>query len=187
MTIEENFLYSARKQFEYYKSLAEKTIEQLPEAELFWKYNPDSNSIAVIVNHLSGNMRSRWTDFLTADGEKQWRERDREFEDVIKDKSDLLQRWTEGWHCLFLALDGIHTDNFETPIYIRNQAHTIMEAINRQLCHYAYHVGQIVMIGKMLKASKWQSLSVPRGKSDEFNQQKSAKGKHRGHFTDEFF
>lgn len=186
MTTEENYLESARKQFEYYKLLGEKTFEQLSEEELFWKYHPDSNSTAIIVNHMAGNMLSRWTDFLTSDGEKEWRDRDQEFEDSIQSKADMLHRWEEGWQCLFAALDSLNEGNFTTQVFIRNQTHSVTEAINRQLCHYAYHVGQIVLIGKMLKASQWQSLSVPRGKSGEYNQQKLAKGKHGGHFSDEF-
>lgn len=181
----ENYLQSIKKQFEYYKLLGEKTFAQLAEADLFWQYNPESNSIAIIVNHLWGNMRSRWTDFLTADGEKEWRNRDREFEDEIKSRGELLDKWNEGWACLFTALDTINAENFDTTVYIRNQGHSIVGAINRQLCHYAYHVGQIVLIGKMIKGAEWESLSIPKGRSAAFNREKFARGKHKGHFTDD--
>jgi hypothetical protein len=177
---------SVKKQFQYSKTLGEKTFSQLSDEELFWQYNEDCNSVAIIVNHLWGNMKSRWTDFLTSDGEKKWRARDLEFESVIQDRIELLQKWEEGWECLFTSLESITPDNVDTTIFIRNQGHTITEAINRQLCHYAYHVGQIVFLGKMIKGSKWKSLSIPKGKSDEFNQQKFAQDKRRGHFTDDF-
>ncbi|MCD8529231.1 MAG: DUF1572 domain-containing protein [Chitinophagales bacterium] len=173
------------KLFEYYKSLGEKTFEQVDEKELFWQFNEESNSIAVIVNHLQGNMKSRWTDFLTTDGEKEWRNRDQEFEDVIKDKETLLQKWNEGWECLFSALESVNESNIDTIVYIRNQAHTISDAVNRQLAHYAYHVGQIVLLGKMCAGNNWTSLSIPKGKSTDFNQNKMQAGKHSGHFTDD--
>jgi hypothetical protein len=177
--MEENYLHSAGKQFEYYKMLGEKTFDQLSEDELFWRYHPESNSIAVIVNHLWGNMKSRWTDFLTTDGEKEWRKRDLEFEDVIKTREKMLEKWEDGWDCLFQVLNAINKDNFNTEVYIRNQAHTITDAINRQMAHYAYHVGQIVIIGRMQKGNAWKSLSIPKGKSREFNKGKFSRGKHR--------
>ena len=179
------YLNSARKQFEYYKSVGEKTFDQLTESDLFWQYNEASNSIAVMVNHLSGNMKSRWTDFLNSDGEKEWRNRDSEFESVIKTKAELLEKWSEGWKCLFSALDTVTKENLETKVYIRNQEHSIIDAINRQVAHYAYHVGQIVYVGRMIKGSEWKSLTIPKGKSEEFNQEKFSKGKHKGHFSDD--
>ncbi len=179
------FLQSTTKQFEYYKVLGEKTIEQLDDQQLFWQYNDASNSIAIMVNHLWGNMMSRWTDFLNTDGEKPWRERDMEFESVIQTREQLWAKWNEGWACLFEALDSIHKDNFDQKIYIRNQEHTITDAINRQLAHYAYHVGQMVYVGRMLKGKDWTSLSIPKGKSAEFNRLKFDKGAHGGHFTDD--
>lgn len=185
MTTEQNYLQSIQKQFEFYKSLGEKTFDQLDEAHLFWQNNEASNSIAIIVNHIYGNMKSRWTDFLTADGEKEWRNRDLEFESVIKTKVELLQKWNEGWECLFNALNTINEENFDTEVYIRNQTHTIIEAINRQLAHYSYHLGQIVYIGRMIKDANWKSLSIPKGKSVDFNDAKFSKGKHGGHFTDD--
>jgi len=180
-----NYLQSIRKQFEYYKLLGERTFAQLSEKDLFWQFNDESNSIAIIVNHLHGNMMSRWTDFLTSDGEKQWRTRDLEFEDVIRSRSELEEKWNEGWKCLFKALDSVDEENFGTQVYIRNQGHTIVEAVNRQYAHYAYHIGQIVYIGRMLKAQDWKSLSIPKGKSTDYDSEKFSKDKHRAHFTDE--
>ncbi|MEQ9299229.1 MAG: DUF1572 family protein [Cyclobacteriaceae bacterium] len=182
--MEQDYLQSVIKQFEYYKALGEKTFDQLTEKELLWQYNEASNSIAIVANHLCGNMKSRWTDFLTTDGEKEWRERDAEFEQVIKTKEELLLRWNEGWGCVFGALDSINQDNFHTKVYIRNQEHSITEAINRQLAHYSYHIGQIVYIGRMIKGEDWKSLSIPKGDSSAFNKTKFSKGKHGGHFTD---
>lgn len=179
------YLKSVKKQFEYYKSVGEKTFNQLAESDLFWQYNEESNSIAIMVNHLWGNMKSRWTDFLTTDGEKDWRNRDLEFESVIKSRDELLVKWNEGWECLFDALSDINEQNFNTKVYIRNQEHSIIEAINRQLAHYAYHIGQIVYLGRMIRGSKWKSLTIPKGKSTEFNQAKFKKGKHSGHFSDD--
>lgn len=183
--MEIEYLYSVRKQFEYYKSLGEKTIEQLNDKDLFWQYNDQSNSIAITVNHLWGNMKSRWTDFLTSDGEKEWRNRDLEFEHEIKSKVELLSKWNDAWGCLFEALNSINKENFYNKVYIRNQEHSIIEAINRQLAHYSYHIGQIVYIGKMIKGSEWKSLTIPKGKSTEFNKGKFSKGKHKGHFSDD--
>lgn len=179
-----NDLQSIIKQFEYYKSLGEKTFAQVDDNDLFFAHNENSNSIAVTVNHISGNMLSRWTDFLTSDGEKEWRNRDQEFESVIKTRDELLQKWNEGWTCLFEALGSVNEENFDTTVYIRNQAHTIMDAALRQLAHYAYHIGQIVYVGRIL-AKDWNSLSIPKGESKEFNQAKFTKGKHDGHFTDD--
>jgi hypothetical protein len=184
--MQQDYLDSAQKQFAYYKLLGEKTMDQLTEQALFWQYNPESNSIAIIVNHITGNMKSRWTDFLTSDGEKEWRNREAEFEDLIKTQTQLLERWEEGWSCLFTALDSIRPENFDTLVYIRNQGHSIVEAINRQLAHYAYHIGQIVFLGKMLKGRDWQSLSIPKGESSQYNQGKFAQEKKRAHFTDEY-
>ena len=181
-----NYLESITKQFQYYKMLGDNTIAQLNDQELFWQYNPESNSIAIIVNHLWGNMLSRWTDFLTSDGEKEWRKRDQEFEDIIKTRAQLLEKWEAGWECLFQAIDSINETNFESTIYIRNQGHTIVEAINRQLAHYAYHIGQIVYLGRMQKGTHWESLSIPKGGSKAYNTEKFSQEKKQQHFTDEF-
>ena len=140
----ENYLSSVQKQFEYYKVLGEKTFVQLTDEELFWQYNEESNSIAIMVNHLWCNMMSRWTDFLNSDGEKEWRERDLEFESVIKTRDEMIEKWNAGWKCLFNALASVNQDNFETKILIRNQEHSIVDAVNSQLAHYSYQVGRIV-------------------------------------------
>ncbi|MGE8427989.1 MAG: DUF1572 domain-containing protein [Sphingobacterium sp.] len=184
--METGYLKSVIKQFEYYKMLGEKTIAQLPDDKLFWQYNSESNSIAIIVNHLHGNMMSRWTDFLTTDGEKESRNRDEEFEDHITTKDELQKRWNAGWYCFFNALQQLNENDLQQTIYIRNQGHTVMEAINRQLAHYPYHIGQIIYIGKMICNSNWQSLSIPKGNSKQFNNEKFAQEKHQQHFTDEF-
>ncbi len=130
-------------------------------------------------------MLSRWTDFLTLDGEKKWRERDLEFEDVLKTNEAIFEHWESGWKCLFKALENIDHANFHSIIYIRNQGHTIVEALNRQLAHYAYHIGQIVYIGKMIKESKWESLSIPKGTSEDYNLSQFSQSKKIEHFTDE--
>ena len=169
------YLDSVKKRFAYYKTLGEKTFEQLNDEQLFWQYNEDSNSIAIIVQHLAGNMLSSWTDFLTTDGEKQDRDRDVEFENHIKNRQELLTIWNKGWVCLFNALDSIKDDDWDAKIYIRNEPHTVVDAINRQLSHYPYHVGQIVFIGKMVAGRKWSSLSIPKGQSETFNSKKFGK------------
>jgi hypothetical protein len=181
-----DFLESAIKQFEYYKILGEKTFVQLPEEKLFWQFNEDSNSIATIVKHLSGNMLSRWTNFLTSDGEKEWRNRDSEFENNIFSRQELLNVWDEGWNCLFNTLNSLTQNDLTKEIYIRNQGHTVVEAINRQLAHYPYHVGQIVFIGKMVSNNTWISLSIPKGKSLSYNAEKFSNPKQRKNFTDEY-
>ncbi|MCX6205743.1 MAG: DUF1572 family protein [Bacteroidetes bacterium] len=163
------YLESAKQQFEYYKLLGEKTFNQLTDEQLFWQYNPASNSIGTIVKHLAGNMLSRWTDFLTTDGEKEWRNRETEFDNNINSRSELIDLWNQAWDCLFNALDSITEENKDTVIYIRTQGHSITEAINRQLAHYPYHIGQIVFIGVMLRNKDWESLSIPRGGSNNFN------------------
>ena len=171
------YLTSVKKEFEYYKLLGEKTFSQLNDENLFNKVNNESNSISSIVKHLSGNMVSRWTDFLTTDGEKEWRKREEEFDNDIKTREELLKIWEKGWSCLFNSLNSITDDELSKVIYIRNQGHTILEGINRQLSHYPYHIGQIVYIGKMLCDNSWVSLSIPKGSSNEYNQEKFSKPK----------
>ena len=180
-----NYLESVIKQFEYYKLLGDKTFAQIPEEKHFWQYNQDSNSIATIVKHLWGNMMSRWTDFLTTDGEKEWRDRDEEFENNLATKQEMIEKWNEGWKVFLEALKSLKAEDLEKVIYIRNQGHTVLEAINRQLAHYPYHVGQIVFIGKM-SSEKWDSLSIPKGNSKQYNGNKFSKPKAKGHFTDEY-
>ena len=152
--------------------LGEKTFEQLSEEQLFYMYNEDSNSIGIIVKHLHGNMLSRWTDFLTTDGEKPWRNRDSEFEDFVTTKKELISCWDEGWKCLFDALDMVKPEDLNKIVLIRNEEQTVTDAINRQIAHYSYHVGQIVSLAKELKGGGWISLSIPKNKSEEFNRQK---------------
>ncbi len=183
--MEKEYLESAIKQFAYYKQVGEKAMEQLPDEKLFWQYNEESNSISTIAKHLSGNMLSRWTDLLTSDGEKDWRDRDAEFENDIKTKEELLAKWKEGWQCLLDSLNQLKEGDLQKIIYIRNQGHTVMEAINRQLAHYPYHVGQIVYIAKMVADSNWKSMTIPRGNSQAFNAEKFSKEKSRQHFRDE--
>lgn len=180
------YLKSADRQFRYYKSLGEKAMEQLEEQQLFIQPNEDSNSIASVVKHMWGNMMSRWTDFLTTDGEKPWRERDAEFVNDIQSREAVMQYWEEGWNCLFNALGSISDNELGMIIYIRNEGHTVLEAINRQIAHYAYHVGQIVYAAKLYKKGEWDSLSIPRNKSADYNQQKFSEEKGNRHFTDEW-
>jgi len=181
-----SYLHSAIKLFLYYQDLGNKTFAQLDDAQLFWQANAESNSIALIVQHISGNMLSRWTDFLTSDGEKPWRNRDAEFELSIKNKLELIEIWNKGWQCLFTALDHIKETDMERTVYIRNQGHTVVEAINRQLAHYSYHIGQIVFIAKILLDDHWQTLSIARGNSTSYNNDKFNQEKSVQHFTDEF-
>ena len=185
MNTSEYYIESVKKQFLYYKTIAEKAIEQLEPEQLFYTYNEDTNSIAVIVKHLYGNMLSRWTDFFTSDGEKEWRNRDDEFENNRDTKEVLMQKWEEGWACLFNALNSITPQNLDSIIYIRNEGHTVVEAVNRQLAHYSYHVGQIVFYAKLLKKESWNSLSIPKNKSNDYNKEKFASDKVNRNFVDD--
>lgn len=178
-------LPSLIKLFEYYRSLGQKTIDQVPEQKLFWQYNDESNSIAIIIKHLHGNMLSRWTDFLQSDGEKEWRNRDGEFEGTITTRAELQLRYDEGWDCLFGAIKPLSKADLDRIVYIRNMGHTVVEAIHRQLGHYAYHIGQIVFIGKQIQDEKWESLSIPRNASKKYNEEKFAKDKSKKHFTED--
>ena len=184
-SIVENYLSNAKLQFEYYKKLGEQSIEQLALEELFWQYNEESNSIAIIIKHLRGNMLSRWTDFLTTDGEKESRKRDTEFELKESDRDRLMEMWEEGWKCLFDAIEGLDESNFGTKVYIRNVEHTVLEAINRQIAHISYHIGQIAYIGRMVKGSEWKSLSIPKGQSEQYFRERMAQGKRSVHFTED--
>ncbi|MCY4779253.1 DUF1572 family protein [Sphingobacterium sp. UT-1RO-CII-1] len=180
-----SYLKGVKKQFLYYKMLGEKAMEQLQEEQLFWQYNVESNSIAVLVNHIAGNMLSRFTDFLTLDGEKPWRNRDAEFSNQFQDKEEVMKHWNKGWSCLFTTLDNLKDSDLEKIIYIRNEGHTVVEAINRQLAHYSYHIGQLVFIAKMLKNEDWQTLSIERNKSADYNNLKFSKKKDIRYFTDD--
>lgn len=183
--IGENFIDSARKQFKYYRTLGDKTFDQLDEQDLFYKPDPESNSISIIVHHLSGNMLSRWSGFLIEDGEKTWRNRDKEFQEVLKSKAEVLEAWNNGWNCLMEVIDRLTSEDLLKITYIRNQGHTVIEAINRQLAHYPYHIGQILFLGKMIKKNKWQSLSIPKGKTLGFNAEMFSKPKEIKHYTDD--
>ena len=180
-----SYLESVKKQFLYYKMLGEKAFGQLESEQLFVSLNENTNSIAVIVKHLSGNMLSRWTDFLTTDGEKEWRNRDDEFEDTIQTKEELIAFWNKGWDCFLTTLESLETIHLSQIIYIRNEGHTVIEAINRQLAHYPYHIGQIVFYAKLLKKNEWDSLSIPKNKSNSYNADKFSKEKTIKNFTDE--
>ncbi|WP_149207929.1 DUF1572 family protein [Flavobacterium johnsoniae] len=185
MKTDESYLESIKKQFLYYKMLGEKAMDQLEPEQLFTAINEDTNSIAAIVKHISGNMLSRWTDFLTSDGEKEWRNRDAEFENDLQSKEEVLEIWNKGWNCLENALESLKPEQLSDIIYIRNEGHTVIEAINRQLAHYPYHVGQIVFYAKQLKKSSWESLSIPKNKSGNYNAEKFAKEKEIKNFTDD--
>jgi hypothetical protein len=179
------YIKSTKAVFQMYKALGEKAVAQIEDKDLFWQANDDSNSIATIIKHLHGNMLSRWTDFLTTDGEKPWRQRDSEFENNTQDRESILKEWEEGWQCLFNALDSVTDGNLEQIIYIRNEGHTVLEAINRQVAHYSYHIGQIVYIAKLHANNGWKSLSIPRNKSADYNADKFSKDRERKHYTDD--
>lgn len=179
------YLESVKKQFLYYKTIGEKAIDQIEPAQLFYALNEDTNSIATIIKHLSGNMLSRWTDFLTTDGEKEWRDRDSEFENEVACKEEILAVWNKGWECLLNGLNQLQPEDLSKIIYIRNEGHTAIEAINRQLAHYPYHIGQIVFYAKQLKNGNWKSLSIPRNESNTYNAEKFAKEKTIRNFTDD--
>lgn len=170
------YLKSLIKPIDKYRTLAENTFAQLSEEELFERLDKKGNSIAVLVQHLRGNMRSRWIDFLTTDGEKEWRQRDTEFENHIQSREDLLRKWQEGWDFLYSGLAQLQAKDLNKTVYIRNQPHSVYEAINLQLAHCAYHIGQIVLIGKTLRSDQWENLSIPKGKSEEYFRRKKDGG-----------
>ena len=182
--MEKKYLESTKKLFTYYKKLGDDAIAQVADEKLFFQPTEDSNSIAIIVQHIAGNMLSRWTDFLTTDGEKDWRNRDAEFETNITNRQEMLEYWNKGWNCLFDAINSLTETDLEKTIYIRNEGHTVVEAINRQLAHYPYHVGQIIFLAKMLSTNEWKSLSIPKNKSQDYNQDKFSKEKGDAFFTD---
>lgn len=163
------FLKTAVRRLKYYKDLGEKTFEQLSDADFHYQPNEESNSIAVIIQHMAGNMLSRWTNFLTEDGEKEWRQRDDEFEKHTYSKQQLLEQWEKGWDCFFNAVESLTKKDLKKTIYIRKEPLTVVDAINRQLAHYPYHVGQIVYIGRMIKNRDWKNLSIVKGQSQSYN------------------
>src|ERR1700740_2513974 len=160
--------------FHYYKKLGDRALAQCPDESLFTILDAESNSIAIIVKHLAGNMRSRWTDFLTSDGEKPDRQRDTEFEEPPRTRAELMELWERGWKLLFGALEPLDDANLAETITIRTEPHSVMQAINRQIAHYSYHVGQIVFLARHFAGEKWQSLTIPKKKSAEFNRQVAA-------------
>ena len=160
--------------FHYYKKLGDRALAQCPDESLFTILDAESNSIAIIVKHLAGNMRSRWTDFLTSDGEKPDRQRDTEFEEPPRTRAELMELWERGWKLLFGALEPLDDADLAKTITIRTEPHSVMQAINRQIAHYSYHVGQIVFLARHFAGEKWQSLTIPKKKSAEFNRQVAA-------------
>lgn len=158
-----------------YKKLAERAIEQVQDEDLFHVLDDEMNSIAILVKHMAGNMRSRFTDFLTSDGEKPDRNRDSEFLAPPASRTELMKMWEDGWDCVFRALEPLSEPDLSRTVAIRGEAHSVMQAINRQLAHYAYHSGQIVLLAKHFRSTQWKTLTVPRGKSEEFNQRVAAK------------
>ncbi|WP_257348440.1 DUF1572 domain-containing protein [Pseudalkalibacillus decolorationis] len=171
MNFENEYLKVVQERCKSIKSLGDKTVSQLSEDNIHWTLNDGSNSVAVIVKHLSGNMVSRWSDFLISDGEKPFRNREQEFEDNISSKQELINIWEKGWAVFFEALSDLGEQDLLKKVYIRGESHTALDAIERQVAHYAYHIGQIVYIGKQLKGEYWESLSIPKGKSEEYLQQ----------------
>jgi len=164
-----SYLEDSLTLFRYYKNLAERAMAQVSDEQLLKVLDSEMNSIALIVKHMAGNMRSRWTDFLTTDGEKPNRDRDTEFVNPPESRQATLAVWEEGWQCLFRALGPLSEEDLQRTVTIRGESHSVMQAINRQVAHYSYHCGQIVLLAKHFKNSEWQSLSVPRWKSAEFN------------------
>lgn len=169
-----SYLRDSLAVFRYYKTLAERAMAQVSDNQLFELLDPEMNSIALLVKHMAGNMRSRWTEFLTTDGEKPDRNRDSEFKDPAANRKALLKMWEQGWACVFQALEPLTDEDLARTITIRGEAHSVMQAINRQVAHYSYHCGQIVFLAKHLQSANWKSLSVPRGRSGDFNRKVAA-------------
>jgi len=168
-------LNSLLNQFRYYKTLGDKALARMDDEEIHWQPEPHANNIATIVKHMAGNMLSRWTDFLNTDGEKDWRNREAEFDDTLAAKTALMDYREKGWQCIFNALESLNDEDLTRTLYIRGEAHSVLEAIHRQLAHYAYHTGQIVFIAKTIKGADWESLSIPRHQSEPFNREKFKK------------
>lgn len=179
-----NKLDGINQLFKYYKSLTEKSIEQIPNEQVHESPKPGQNSIAILMKHLSGNMISRWTNFRSEDGEKPWRNRETEFIDDFESTEELMGYWEKGWGVLFDALESIEQDELDSIIYIRNDGHKLIEAIERHLAHVAYHTGQIVYLAKIFACDDWKSLSIPKGKTEEYNRKKFNREKGRRIYTD---
>jgi hypothetical protein len=165
-----SYLKDALSLMHYYKGLADRAITQVTDEQLYTTLDPEGNSIAIIVKHLAGNMLSRWTEFLTTDGEKPFRDRDGEFVDPPASRTELLDLWERGWACVFAAVEPLTEDDMPRTITIRGEAHSVTQAVNRQLCHYAYHTGQIVFIAKYFQSANWKTLTIPKNRSRMFNE-----------------
>ena len=176
MPTENNFIQSATRRFSDYKNLGEKTFEQLSETEMHYAPSEVCNNIAVIIQHLHGNMLSRWTNFLTEDGEKSWRDRDAEFEKKKLSQEELVTLWAEGWKVIFETLGSLTAEDLHKTITIRSEPHSVMDAIVRQIAHYSYHVGQIVLLGKLIKGTAWKTLSIAKKGSAAYNEKMMGKG-----------
>jgi hypothetical protein len=176
-TLGEIYLQSVIKRLQVYKELGDKTFAQLEEKDFHYQPNPESNSIGIIIRHISGNMISRFTNFLTEDGEKTWRNRDAEFEEQEYSKQQFIEIWEKGWAVLFESLGALSENDLTRIVYIRKEALPVVDAINRQLAHYPHHVGQIVYIGKLLKNDRWKSLSIPKGQSETINKKMAGDSK----------
>lgn len=179
MSLAKEFLQTSIRRLKYYKDLGDKTFEQLNDWDFHYQPNEESNSIAIIIRHMAGNMLSRWTNFLTEDGEKDWRNRDDEFEVQESSKKELLEEWQKGWACVFEALESLKKKDLKKTITIRQEPLSVVDAINRQLAHYPYHVGQIIHIAKTIKGKKWQNLSIPKGDSSKYNESNDIKDPSR--------
>lgn len=175
MSTAKDFLETAIKRLKYYKDLADKTFAQLQDADFHYQPNAASNSIAIIIQHMAGNMLSRWTNFLSEDGEKPWRQRDDEFEAHDYNREQLTELWEKGWACFLDTLQSLKKKDLKKTVHIRQEPLTVVDAINRQLAHYPYHVGQIVYIGRMIRIEDWKNLSIPKGGSQAYNQQADIK------------
>lgn len=173
--IGKEFLQTAIRRLKYYKDLGDKTFEQLDDADFHYQPNEESNSIAIIIQHMAGNMLSRWTNFLTEDGEKEWRQRDDEFEIHNYNKQQLLKLWEKGWNCFLGAIESLNKKELKEKIYIRKEPLTVIDALNRQLAHYPYHIGQIIYIAKIIKNKNWTNLSISRGNSVKYNNNEQVK------------
>jgi len=175
MSLGTDYLETAIRRLKYYKELGDKTFVQLNEWDFHYQPNDESNSIATIIQHMAGNMLSRWKNFLTEDGEKEWRKRDEEFEIHQYTKQELIELWEKGWTCFLDTLSGLKKKDLKKKVSIRQEALTVIDAINRQLAHYPYHIGQIIFLAKIIKNKNWQNLSIPKGNSQAYNQSDEVK------------
>lgn len=169
------YLATVLRRLKYYKELGDKTFEQLNEWDFHYQPNDESNSISVIIRHMAGNMLSRWTNFLTEDGEKSWRDRDGEFNTVQHTKAELLDSWEKGWTCFINTLESLKKKDLKKKVQIRGESLSVIDAINRQLAHYPYHIGQIIFIAKIIRNKNWKNLSIPKGASGEYNSSEGLK------------